>query len=150
MSKIINQIRDIEIIENELKASVAGLLSLRLSNDNRLLIPSTYVYLDKNIYVFFEDESEIFDKINLNSTIVFSLIKEEKALPVAELDFVPVYKYLSVKLTGPAKFVEEAKTIEELNKIYSQKYVKSEEKTSYKKILMIDTEEIQASEETGG
>lgn len=150
MAKIVNQIRDIEVIEGELKNAIAGLLSFSVSEDKIIQLPATFVYLDKNIYIFFDDDSELYDTIGLNTELSFSVIKTEKGKKSAELNFIPVYKFISVKLVGLAKKIDEAKSIDELNKAFAAKYYKSEIHFKYSKIIMIDTEEIQANEEIGG
>jgi hypothetical protein len=150
MAKVINQIRDIEIIENELKTAIAGLLSYPVTDEKITQFPTTFVYLDKNVYIFFEDESELYDQIHADALSTFSVIKTEKGKKSAEVSFVPAYKFIAVKLFGINKKIEEQKTIDDLNKLYVEKYLKSDLKKKYKKILMIDTEEIQASEEIGG
>lgn len=150
MAKIVNQIRDIEIIEGELKNAIAGLLSFSISEEKIVQIPTTFVYLDKNIYVFFDDDSELYDSLEINTELTFSVIKTEKGKKSADLNFVPVYRFVSVKLAGLAKKMDEPKVIDELNKSFSAKYSKNELNTKFKKIVMIDTEEIQASEEIGG
>jgi nitroimidazol reductase NimA-like FMN-containing flavoprotein (pyridoxamine 5'-phosphate oxidase superfamily) len=150
MSKIVNQIRNMEIIEAELKNAVAGLLSFSVSEDKIAQIPSTFIYLDKNIYLFFEEESELYDSLEINSLLSFSVIKSEKGKKSAELNFTPVYRFISVKLVGLTKKIDDLKLIDELNKALAAKYYKNEPELKYKNIIMIDTEEIQASEEIGG
>ena len=150
MTKIVNQIRDINIIEGELKNAIAGLLSFTVSEDKIIQIPSTFIYLDKNIYIFFDEDSEIYETLEIDTPLSFSVIKTEKGKKTAELNFTPVYKFVSVKLNGLNKKIDDAKTIDELNRAYSAKYYKNEAGNKYIKIIMIDTEEIQAAEEIGG
>lgn len=150
MAKIVNQIRDIEVIEGELKNAVAGLLSFPVSEDKIIQLPTTFVYLDKNIYIFFEDDAELFDEIELNTNLTFSVVKTEKGKKRNDLSFNPVYRFVAVKLTGLNKKIDELKALDDLNKIYSDKYLKGEVKSNFKKIIMIDSEEIQGTEEIGG
>lgn len=150
MTKIINQIRDIETIENELKNAIAGVLSFLVSDEKVVQMPTTFIYLDKNVYVFFDEDSELFDEIGQNTVMNFSIVKTEKGKKNPDLNFVPVYKFISVKLIGMNKKIDEAKIIDDLNKAYTAKYLKNEMQDKYTKILMIDTEEIQATEEIGG
>ena len=152
MRKIITQIRDIEIIEKELAACPAGIVALMLNNDKLYQFTTPYLYLDKNIYIFFEDESELFQNLHFDSNVSFTIIKNEKVKKIK--NFTPTYGILSINILGKIKIVDDQKIMEDVRQHYLSKYKKNLEGefdlTFLKKIIVIDTEEIHAAEEIGG
>ncbi|HEX9739942.1 MAG TPA: hypothetical protein VGA29_04130, partial [Ignavibacteriaceae bacterium] len=68
-------------------------------------------------------------------------------------DFTPVYNILSISVAGQLKKVDDEKLFDSLRKNYLKKYsskVDEKEKPRLNNVIFIDTEEIQAFEETGG
>ncbi len=152
MKKIIKQIRDIEIIEKELNASSSGIVALILNNDKLTQFVTPYLYLNKNIYIFFDDENELFQNLHFDSNVSFTIVKNEKVKK--SKNFTPTYGFLTINILGKMKIVDDQKIIEEVKQHYLLKYKKNLDGvfdlSILKKIVIIDTEEIHAVEEIGG
>lgn len=152
MKKIVTQIRDIEVIEKELKASTSGVLALVLKNDKLTQFATTFLYLNKNIYIYFADESEQFENIHFDSNVSFTIIKNEKVKKTKNIN--PTYGFLTINILGKIKYVDDQKIIDDLRQNYLLKYKKIKEGefdlSPLKKIIVIDSEEIHAVEEIGG
>ena len=150
----VNQIRDLELIEKELSSNPAGVLALMLDNEKVSQIATTFLYLDKNIFIFFGNDDELFDKIQFETNVTFTILKYGKIKKEKNMVFEPTYNLFSISISGLVKKVDEPKLLEELQQNYISKYKKSvEEKidlSTISKAIIIDTEEIQAFEETGG
>jgi len=154
MFKNVQQLRNLETIESELKNSTSGIISFYTREEKIVQLAVPFIYLDKNIFIIPRSEDELFDKIHMEVKSSFTVIKNIKPKKRAELDFIPTYDFLSITITGFLKRVEEQKIIDDLVKNYSKKYVKeyndNDELTGLSKVFFIDTEEIQAFEEAGG
>jgi hypothetical protein len=154
MRKFVLHVRDLDLIENELKNNPAGVFALGLENEKIAQIATTFLYLDKNIYIFFSEEDEFYNSIQFDADVTFTILRYGNIGKSKDVDFDPSYNLFSISVKGIVKKVEEAKVIEELRKNYISKYQKSAEgKIDYSilaKAVLIDTEEIQAVEETGG
>jgi len=154
MRKFVLQIRDLDLIENELKSNPAGVFALGIENEKVAQIATTFLYLDKNIYIFFNEEDEFYNSIQFDVGVTFTILRYGNANKPKSVDFDPSYNLFSISVKGIVKKVEEAKLIEDLRKNYINKYQKNiEGKIDYSilsKVILIDTEEIQAVEETGG
>lgn len=154
MHKVVNQIRDLELIEKELSSNPVGVLALLVDNEKVTQIATTYIYLDKNIFIFMDNEEELFDKIQSDTNVTFTVIKYGKLKKLKDMDFDPTYNLVSVSVAGLIKKIDDQKLFEELQQNYISKYKKSVEGeidlTGLNKIVIIDSEEIQAFEETGG
>ena len=153
MHKIINQIRNLDLIEKELNSNATGILALNVDEDKIIQIATTYLYLDKNVYIFFAENDELYAKIKFESNVSFTILKTEKAKKSPKVDFTPSYHIFSISISGLLKKVDEQKTIDDLGKNYLKKYSdKQEGRSSEKlsKLVLIDSREIQAIEEIGG
>jgi hypothetical protein len=154
MHKNITQIRDLDLIESELKINLAGVLALNHGNDRITQIATPFLYQDKNIYIFFNNDDEFFESIKFNDYASFTIIKVERAKKTKEMDFDPTYNFFSICVKGPIKNIDDNKFIEDLRQNYLKKYKKNVEGeidfAPLSKIIIIDSEEIQAFEETGG
>lgn len=142
-SKVI-QVRDLELIEAELNSAKMGVFACADDKENigQLVIP--FLYSDKNIYFLFDDEDDL-DGILFEhnaSFVIFRNMNDSAALPA--------HKFFQVKCSGSLKRVEEPRVIEDVLRNYSQKYTDNKEGNNQTdlKLVMIDTEEIQASEIT--
>lgn len=153
MRKIVTQIRDIVLIENELINNQSGVLALNLKNDTIAQFAITFLYRDKNVYFFFNDGDEEFEDIKFDTDVSFTIIKNNKIKKTQKLDFNPTYNIFSISVSGLIKEVDDPKLAGLLRKNYFKKYSKPEEEkknSKSNKVVFIDTEEIQAYEETGG
>lgn len=154
MNKIIKQVRDLEVIEQELNERKTGVLAVHCEDELLLQIATTFLYKDKNLYIFFED-SEMFNTIVFNTNVSFTILKEEKTRKSKKAGYNPTYKYFSISISGVIKKIEDSKAVEELKRAYAKKYSGKKEGaeldfTVINKVTMIDSEEIKAIEETGG
>jgi len=155
MQCITNQIRDLELIETELKSSMMGVLALYTDDEKTIQYPTTFLYRDKNIYIFFKNDDEIYESITYNSSASFTIIKQEKVKRTKKLDFMPSYQMFSITLNGLVRKVDEEKTMNNLRSEYLAKYSKKSD-TVRKNIsalacaIIMDSDEIHAQEEIGG
>jgi len=154
MNRTIKQIRDIEVIEKELNKSGAGVLAVQCEDEDFLQMATTFLYRDKNLYIFFEDD-EFFNSIIFNTNVSFTILKEEKLRKSKKASYHPTYKYFSISISGLIKKIEDSKIVEDLKRSYAKKYSNKKDGaeldfTVINKVTMIDSEEIKAIEETGG
>ena len=155
MKRIINQIRELDLIEKELHAGTTGVLAVNFNEDKIAQTATTYLYLDKNIYIFFREEDELFERINFQSEVSFTIVKTEKAKKTSKLDFKPGYNIFSITISGLVKKLDDQKIIDDLIQNYLKKYSGGEEggnksPAKLSKVVLIDSREIQAIEEIGG
>ncbi|MFO7447479.1 MAG: pyridoxamine 5'-phosphate oxidase family protein [Ignavibacteriaceae bacterium] len=152
MQKNIKQIRDLHIIEKELNACPAGILALYIDDDKIVQVATTFLYQDKNIYFFLDDTSELYQSIHFNATTSFAIVKNDKIKKNQKNEH--AYKSLSITIAGHIKRIDEQKIIDEIKQQYLNKYAGENENTNIEavtgNIVMIDTQEIQAVEESGG
>jgi nitroimidazol reductase NimA-like FMN-containing flavoprotein (pyridoxamine 5'-phosphate oxidase superfamily) len=155
MQRVTNQIRDLELIESELKHTSVGVLALYIDDEKTIQFPTTFLYRDKNIYIFFKNDDELYQSIKYNSSASFTVIKQEKVKRGKKLDFSPTYQMFSITLNGLVRKVDEEKTMVNLRHEYLAKYSKKTE-TVRKNIsalasaIIMDSDEIHAQEEIGG
>lgn len=155
MQRVTNQIRDLELIESELKHTSVGVLALYIDDEKTIQFPTTFLYRDKNIYIFFKNDDELYQSIKYNSSASFTVIKQEKVKRGKKLDFTPTYQMFSITLNGLVRKVDEEKTMVNLRHEYLAKYSKKTE-TVRKNIsalasaIIMDSDEIHAQEEIGG
>lgn len=154
MQKIVSQIRDLEVIEKELSSNQAGVLALVYDGDKITQLITTFLYMDKNIYIFFHRDDELYDNLQIDSSAIFSILKQGKIKKTKSINFDPTYSIFSITIKGNVKKVDDPKLIEEAKNNYLLKYKKqSDGDIDYSfitKVILIDTEEIHAFEETGG
>ena len=79
MQRVTNEIRDLEPIESELKHTSVGVLALYIDDEKTIQYPTTFLYRDKNIYIFFKNSDELYESIKYNSSASFTVIREEKS-----------------------------------------------------------------------
>ena len=155
MKRIINQIRDIKLIENELGENFIGVIAHQLENGDVFQKVTPFIYKDKNVYIFYRDDSESYERIQFDTNASFTVNRNEKVKKGGSKEFVSVYDVVTVCIKGIIKKVDEQKIIEEVRKTYLNKYSKDgalgeEELAELNKLIIIDTEEIQSFEEQGG
>ncbi len=154
MNKIVSLIRDLDIIEKELADNPVGVLVLMVEDDKLVQIATPYLYVDKNVFVFIEDE-ELIENIQFGTSVSFTIVKSSVPRKSSKLNFTPTYRFLSVSVLGIIKKVEEQKTVDELKQIYTERYSDNSGSDLFEfpekaKLLIIDSEEIKAFEEIGG
>jgi hypothetical protein len=152
MKKVINKIREISKIEDELASSGAGVLAFHSSGEKIVQISTTFLYHHKNIYAVIEDSEDIFDSIIYDINASFTVLKSEKINSKNSSEYKPYYRIFSASLSGILKKPEETKVTDEIRELYSIKYsgvkpgVDEENQVHF---LMLDTVEISAFEEIG-
>jgi nitroimidazol reductase NimA-like FMN-containing flavoprotein (pyridoxamine 5'-phosphate oxidase superfamily) len=149
------QIRDMQIIDKEMSTNPVGVLAFSGNNESIVQLPTTFVYLDKNVYIFFDENNEALEKIQYDADVHFTITRYEKIKKTKKGDFIPAYKLTSVIITGRLKRLDDSMNINRIQNIYIEKYSPKtmSEVTSLnalQKIFVIDSEELQAYEEIGG
>jgi len=155
MRKIVNQIRNLDLIEKELNSNMIGVLALNVDEDKVVQITTTYIYLDKNIYIFFGEKDELYNSIKFRTDVNFTILKTEKTKKTPKADFTPTYHIFSISISGLLKEVDDQKTKDDLRKNYLEKYSSRQEErernpAKLSRVVLIDSREIQAIEEIGG
>lgn len=144
MQKKIKQIKDITTIEGELNDASVGVIAFR-NDDNVIQRTKTFIYLDKNIYIFFGNGDEEFRKIKYGRSSSFTILKHFDTS-----ESIQMFRVLSISISGKIKQIEDQKFFDEIFKNYIKKYKwKKSDLTGITGSVMIDTEEIQAFEESG-
>lgn len=155
MHRIVNQIRDLTLIENQLHNSSVGILALYAEDEKTIQFPTTFIYRDKNIFIFFKEDDELYELLKYNSSASFTVIKDEKNKKGRKLDFVPSYVIFSITINGLVRKVDDEKLIQTLRQEYLRKYCKGSEVTEkmipfLANAIIMDSDEIHAQEEIGG
>lgn len=139
-------IKEIGIIENELKNNYLGVLSYSVDEDKINQVPVTYLYLDKNIYILLKEDDEWIGEIKYGAPVFFTIIKNETPKVASKLSL--LYKSSVITISGSIKIVDDTKIIDEIRNAYKTKY-NYEKITDLTKISMIDTQEFKAFEYSG-
>ena len=155
MKRIIKQIRNIEKIEKELLENYAGVIYLQLVDDKSEQLSIPFLYKDKNVFLFFAENDELYEDIQFDSFVSFTTLRNMKVRKTKKADFNPTYRFCTVRISGSIRKIDDTKTIQELRKSYAEKYSGRTDKTDLdfnviKNVVVIDTEEINAIEEIGG
>ena len=155
MKRIIKQIRNIDKIEKELLENYAGVIYLQLVDDKIEQLSTPFLYKDKNVFLFFADNDELYEDIQFDSFVSFTILRNMKVRKTKKADFNPTYHFYATKISGSIRKVEDSRAIEELKKSYAEKYSGKTDKSDLdfnvmKNVAVIDTEEINAIEEIGG
>ncbi len=151
MQRKYSQIRDIKIIEEGLTSAIAGVAAFH-AEDKFIQYPTSYVYLDKNIYIMFREGEDFYDLIKYGSPASFNVLRQEKPKKT-KTTTLNENRYLSFSIMGSIKKLDDPKQIEECLTSYFTKYSYEKISKNLKKIsalsqiIMIDSEEIQAFEE---
>ena len=145
-------IRDIEVIEKELNNISAGVF-LFSNGDEFVQFASSFVYINKNIYLFIQD-ADLLKKIGYDTKARFTAIKERKQSKSVEGTAENIYSIISFSVNGVLKQVDEEKVINSIKQNFIQKYsgrfIESGSiSKSFRKLVYIYSEELTATEETG-
>ena len=145
MQKLVIPIKEMSAIESVLNEGFVGIAAFR-SDDNIVQKTTTYLYLDKNIYFYYNPGDDDFKKIKFDRMSSFSILKNNQSSHGTHL-----YSFLSITISGKIKPVDDAKVLDAIGKNYLKKYkLKKADLASFAGAIMLDTEEIQAFEESGG
>lgn len=144
MQKTVNQIRDLKKIEEELTKNSIGVLAV-LDEEKVYQLTTTYLYLDKNIYFFFPEGSELYESIKLDSNVSFTVVKNHQVKAAKNSTSSSII--FSVTISGLLKKIDDAKIHDDVKKNMKKKYSVESPAKGLKNLIMIDSEEIQAFEE---
>jgi len=149
MQKKITTIRNLELIEKELNSATAGVISLSLQMTKFVQFATNFVYQDKNIFIFIDDE-ELLKSIKFDSLSRFTVLNQKTTDKKED----SIYNLSSILVTGNLKEAEEKKVINDITQTYIQKYsgklILPENKTdSIGTLIFVDSEELLAFEEIG-
>jgi nitroimidazol reductase NimA-like FMN-containing flavoprotein (pyridoxamine 5'-phosphate oxidase superfamily) len=154
MLRKVRIIRDIDNIEEELNNIKIGVLSYYNSDEEKVVqIATTFVYIDKNLYFILDSSEERFDNITPQTNLRFIIHRE---LPHAQDD--EYYNYMEISCVGYFKSVDNKSLIDSICDRFNSKYSNCADKKNLHsllksesvKIVMLNTEEIQASEVSRG
>ena len=149
MQKKITTIRNLELVEKELNSATAGVISVSLQKTKFVQFATNFVYQDKNIFIFIDDE-DLLRSIKFDSLSRFTVLKQKTTKDKEE----SIYKLSSIQVTGNLREAEEKKVINDITQTYIQKYsgklILPDDKTaSMGKLVFVDSEELLAFEEIG-
>jgi hypothetical protein len=149
MQKKITTIRNLELVEKELNSATAGVISLSLQKTKFVQFATNFVYQDKNIFIFIDNE-ELLRSIKFNSLSRFTVLNQKTTYEKSE----SIYRLFSILVTGNLREVEEKKVINDITQTYIQKYsgrlILPDEKIVWMgKLVFVDSEELLAFEEIG-
>ena len=149
MQKKITTIRNLEFVEKELNSATAGVISLLLQKTKFVQFATNFVYQDKNIFIFIDDE-ELLKSIKFDSLSRFTVLKQKNTKAKEE----SIYELSSIQVSGNLREVEEKKVLNNITQTYIQKYsgkliLPDDGTASIGKLVFVDSEELLAFEEIG-
>jgi len=153
MNKKIKVIRDLSLVEKELSSAQGGVISITLQKDSFAQFATIFVYQNKNIFFYLENE-ELLRTIKLDSPAKFTILNDKNVTKELIEKKEPLYRLFSIVVTGVVREVEEKKTIRDIDQSFIEKYsgklLLSEKETQTKgKLLVLDSEELLAYDELG-
>jgi hypothetical protein len=153
MNKKIKVIRDLSLVEKELSSAQGGVISITLHKDSFAQFATIFVYQNKNIFFYLENE-ELLRTIKLDSPAKFTILDDKNVTKELIEKKEPLYRLFSIVVTGVVREVEEKKTIRDIDQSFIEKYsgklLLSEKETQTKgKLLVVDSEELLAYDELG-
>ena len=153
MNKKIKVIRDLSLVEKELSSAQGGVISITLQKDSFAQFATIFVYQNKNIFFYLENE-ELLRTIKLDSPAKFTILNDKNVTKELIEKKEPLYRLFSIVVTGIVREVEEKKTIRDIDQSFVEKYsgklLLSEKETQTKgKLLVVDSEELLAYDELG-
>ncbi len=145
-------LRDITVIEKELNSITSGVIMLPLDDDVKQ-IATNFIYHDKNVYIYIQDK-ELYDNLKLDTGTMFTAIKESASGKKSKKDNESIYSLFYISVSGILKKVSEKKLKNIIRQSFIQKYsgqlIDPEGKSkSFSRLVVLDTEEMVATEETG-
>lgn len=154
MKKSIVTKKDLALIEKNLAVELSGVFSLQLRDEEIHQFATTFLYLDKNIYVFLQADDDIYEKIKFDYAGSFTFHKTEINSKKADLFSGHTYKISAININGKVREVDDVKFVDQLIEKYHSKYSQNLDVEEYLqerigKPIMIDTEEMFASTEEG-
>ena len=153
MTKKSKVIRDLNLVEKELSSALSGVVSVSLKKENFAQFAVNFVYQNKNIF-FYVDNEELIRTIKLDSLAKFTILKDKNLTKELIEKKDPLYRLFSIVVTGVIREAEEQKTIRSVAQSFIEKYsgklIREEKENSTQgKLLFVDSEELLAFDEIG-
>ena len=153
MNRKTKTIRDLSLVERELSTTQAGVISISLLKDGFAQFATNFVYQDKNIFVYLNND-ELLKNIKLDALAKFTILKDKNVTKELTEKQDPIYCLFSIVVTGLIREAEEKKTINEIDQSFIEKYsgkllLPGKESYANGKLLFIDSEELLAFDEIG-
>jgi hypothetical protein len=153
VNKKIKILRDLLLVEKELPSIQSGVLAVTLQKDAFAQFATNFVYQNKNIFVFINNE-ELLRAIKFESPAMFTILKEKNTTKELLEESNPYYRLFYIVISGLFREVEEKKVTNDVIQSYIQKYsgkliLSKKEATSLGKLYFIDSEELLAFDEIG-
>jgi len=153
MNKKIKVIRDLSLVEKELSSAQGGVISITLQKDSFAQFATIFVYQNKNIFFYLENE-ELLRTIKLDSPAKFTILNDKNVTKELIEKKEPLYRLFSIVVTGVVREVEEKKTIRDIDQSFIEKYsgkllLSEKENQTKGKLLVVDSEELLAYDELG-
>jgi hypothetical protein len=153
MNKKIKVIRDLSLVEKELSSAQGGVISITLQKDSFAQFATIFVYQNKNIFFYLENE-ELLRTIKLDSPAKFTILNDKNVTKELIEKKEPLYRLFSIVVTGIVREVEEKKTIRDIDQSFIEKYsgkllLSEKENQTKGKLLVVDSEELLAYDELG-
>lgn len=141
-------IKDMDLIEAELRQNEVGVLAHCKAGDYIAQTAAPFIYLDKNLYFVFSEEEERYEHVKSGMNVVFTIQhrKDQNG---------PNFKLIEITSVGVFRLVSDSRILETIAKSFVEKYYYSSKNLpdldeSKLRIYMLDTEEFKASEVLGG
>ena len=153
MNKKIKILRDLSLVEKELSSIQSGVLAVTLQKDAFTQFATNFVYQNKNIFVFIDNE-ELLRTIKFDSPAKFTIIKEKNTTKELLNENNPYYRLFYIVISGLFREVEEKKVLNDVIQSYIQKYsgkliLDKKETALPGKLYFVDSEELLAFDEVG-
>jgi hypothetical protein len=145
-------IRDLTVIEKELNSIISGVIMLPLEDEAKQ-IAANFIYHDKNVYIYIQDK-ELYDNLKFDTGTMFTAIKDFDSVSKAKNNNGSIYTLIYISVSGVIKKVTEKKLKNIIWQSFIQKYsgqlLEAESKSkSFSRLVVLDTEEMIATEEIG-
>jgi hypothetical protein len=153
MNKKIKILRDLPLVEKEISSVQSGVLAITLQKDTFVQFATNFVYQNKNIFVFIDNE-ELLRSIKFDSPARFTVLKEKNTTKELLEESKPFYRLFYIVISGLFREVEEKKVTNDVVQSYIQKYsgqliLNKKESASPGKLYFVDSEELLAFDEIG-
>lgn len=122
-------------------------------DDDVKQLAANFIYQDKNIYIYIQDK-ELFDNLKIDTNTMFTAIKDTNSVSKSKKSNESIYSLFYISVSGVIKKVTEKKLKIIIWQSFIQKYsgqlLESESKSkSFSRLVVLDTEEMIATEEIG-
>ena len=145
-------LRVLTVIEKELNSITSGVIVIP-QEDEVKQVATNFIYHDKNVYIYIQDK-ELYDNLKINTGTMFTAIKDSASDNKLKKDNESIYSLFYISVSGILKKVAEKKLKNIIRQSFVQKYsgllIDPENKSkSFSRLVVLDTEEMIATEETG-